>query len=1139
MATPTKSPYITNETYGSTSTLSTDLVVSPQNPSSSATSVQNFNSGSVKDDFSNNLVPPPQVQTHYENYQYKNYSAKNLTSDKINSFSSPSTQSNSFSNPSVQTNFFSNPSVQSNSFSSPSASGGSFSSPAVQGNFIPSPLDPLSKYPGSLDSQRFPSIKLKQQQSYVYNTNLSTKRPGVSSFFDSTLSSVSTIDPFEPQSTNVVPENLLVQLPPPYNSFNPFNGQSIKLATNHKDKYQAFSSVNHNSPISNTKYQVNEDIQFFPPRGQEYFGTKFNTDNYQTNAPKSPAPHKYEVTETWGPSGEGITQPTLHSWLNPSQSFQQYSIPSKALGSSKTPSKEITKHENKLLSQPYFPTSVPSSTTQEISSDVTTIYSTIAEKNQNNNFLNQLENSLTPIKEIISDRKKPDLTAFSSPSPVYSSTAINIQSDTPPKVTSETYDEVTTRPNVRRKPSRYRPQQETSTASSAEEDYTTRFETFKEHVPATENELQVIDLPTIPPSKFFKRPVLTTPSATDNWNEEKTKKRNKLKRRRPSKPSTTTEEAQEETIATTDIPVRTYNRYRTTSPAPEVEDVTKPLRPRFRYNHKARPTRPTSQSETTSSAQPTTLPTSPVTTRPKLHSRIRGTTQSSLDFEDLSETTTIREPKVSATVEQSSIMKIAKDHHFHRSPSTKYSPTGIGIFNDSPDYSHKQDEKDTPTSDISVNTYESKYSSQKFREGSSTNIEEFQNIKTKNKDSTHHSSNLEVQVSPTLPTLLDENLATTYVQASQSTQVVQFTDQKSGNRGSAKPEENLIIKTETDEDTVPPTVESETITTTPASSSTKSNRVKTKSSKYETNRPRFSVKDYRNRLNQYSSTSSTEKPVEVVSRNRFPNRSRFPSFKDPYGDSKSAGSEQSTSTEQPRKKFMPKDPRHKGGDENVVEETLDNNVVPSIRVLPSQKANFTLENAAVTKAPRVRGSIRRDPARKRTTTSTETPLEVKEERTEKHTQKSNNVYTISKRPNLPTLRKRGQNATKTVEIMEMNPTEPIISIVASTESVLLILEDDNKAASTEKSTSETAIMKIAKEERKHPVEEAVDSMSVDPSQRVADLTLAASKEYNTSGLFKSVSPNTRRVPDYFTIATDDPILPIEAFFPQLNQKKDS
>lgn len=1112
------------------------MVVSPQSPSSSATSVQNFNIGNVKDDFSNNLVPPPQVQTQYENYQYKNYSTKNLTSDKTNSFSSPSIQSNSFSNPSVQISSFSNPSVQSNSFSSPSASGGSFSSPAVQGNFIPSPLDPLSKYQGSLDSQRFPSIKLKQQQNYVYNTNLPTKRPGVSSFFDSTLSSVSTTDPFEPQSTNVVPENLLVQLPPPFTSFNPFNGQSIKLENNHKDKYQSFSTVNHNSPISNTKYQVNEEIQYFPPRGQEYFSTNYNTNNYQTNGQKAPAPHKYEVTETWGPSGEGITQPTLHSWLNPSQSFQQYSIPSKALGSSKTPSKEISKHENKF-SQPYFPTSVPSSTTQEISPDVTTIYSTIAEKNQNSNFLNQLENSLTPIKEIILDRKKPDFDAFSSPSPVYSSTNFNIQSDTPPKVTSETYDEVTTRPNVRRKPSRYRPQQETSTASSAEEDYTTRFETFKEHIPATENELQVIDLPTIPPSKFFKRPVLTTPSETDNWNEDKTRKRNKLRRRRPSKPSTTTEEVQEDTIATTDIPVRTYNRYKTTTPVPEVEDVTKPVRPKFRYNHKARPTRPTTQSEATSSAQPTTLPTSPVTSRPKLHSRIRGTTQSSLDFEDLSETTTIREPKVSATVEQSSIMKIAKDHHFHRSPSTKYSPTGIGIFNDSPDYSHKQDEKDTPTSDISVNTYESKYSSQKIREGSSANTEEFLNIKTKNHDSAHHSSNLEAQVTPTLPTLLDENLATTYVQASQSNRV-QFTDQKSGNRGSTKSEENLIT-TETDEETVPPTVESETITTTPVSISIKASRVKTKSSKYDTNRPRFSVKDYRNRLNQYSSTSSTEKPIEVVSRNRFPNRSRFPSFKDPYGDSKSAGSEQSTSTEQPRKKFMPKDPRHKGGDENVIEETLDNNVVPSVRVPPSQKANFTLENAVVTKTPRVRGSIRRDPARKRTTTSTETPLEVKEEKTEKQTQKFNNVYTISKRPNLSTLRKRGQNATKTVEIMEINPTEPIMSIVTSTESVLLILEDDNKAASTEKSTSETAIMKIAKEERKYTVEEAVDSISVDPSQRVADLTLAASKEYNTSGLFKSVSPNTRRVPDYFTIATDDPILPIEAFFPQLNQKKDS
>lgn len=54
-------------------------------------------------------------------------------------------------------------------------------------------------------------------------------------------------------------------------------------------------------------------------------------------------------------------------------------------------------------------------------------------------------------------------------------------------------------------------------------------------------------------------------------------------------------------------------------------------------------------------------------------------------------------------------------------------------------------------------------------------------------------------------------------------------------------------------------------------------------------------------------------------------------------------------------------------------------------------------------------------------------------------------------------------------------------------------------------------------------------------QRVVELTLSANRD-NTD--FKSANIGTgtlsRRIPNYFTISTDDPILPIQAFFPQIN-----
>lgn len=99
--------------------------------------------------------------------------------------------------------------------------------------------------------------------------------------------------------------------------------------------------------------------------------------------------------------------------------------------------------------------------------------------------------------------------------------------------------------------------------------------------------------------------------------------------------------------------------------------------------------------------------------------------------------------------------------------------------------------------------------------------------------------------------------------------------------------------------------------------------------------------------------------------------------------------------------------------------------------------------------------------------------------------------------------------------------------------------------STESPTHETSIMKIAKSSSHstQPIRTTTSNFIVDTegsyndltgspsehSQRVAELTNRASSDQS----FKSVNTGllSRRIPSYFTISTDDPILPIQAFFP--------
>uniref|UniRef100_A0A182F6C2 Uncharacterized protein n=1 Tax=Anopheles albimanus TaxID=7167 RepID=A0A182F6C2_ANOAL len=86
---------------------------------------------------------------------------------------------------------------------------------------------------------------------------------------------------------------------------------------------------------------------------------------------------------------------------------------------------------------------------------------------------------------------------------------------------------------------------------------------------------------------------------------------------------------------------------------------------------------------------------------------------------------------------------------------------------------------------------------------------------------------------------------------------------------------------------------------------------------------------------------------------------------------------------------------------------------------------------------------------------------------------------------------------------------------------------------------ETAIMKISPKETSTNTagdDYDLNSASSDYSKRVVELTLSGTASRDR-GSFKSVNKGllSRKVPGYFTLATEDPILPIEAFFPQVKK----
>uniref|UniRef100_A0A1Y1L9V2 DUF4758 domain-containing protein n=1 Tax=Photinus pyralis TaxID=7054 RepID=A0A1Y1L9V2_PHOPY len=279
-----------------------------------------------------------------------------------------------------------------------------------------------------------------------------------------------------------------------------------------------------------------------------------------------------------------------------------------------------------------------------------------------------------------------------------------------------------------------------------------------------------------------------------------------------------------------------------------------------------------------------------------------------------------------------------------------------------------------------------------------------------------------------------------------------------------------------------------TTTTTEAPTSVKSHRIRTRPLYDTKNRPRFSVKEYRQRLTQYTSTStetSLRSTTEAPFRSRYPNRSR------------KTTTERNDNDPTERSKFIPKDPRHGTSTTTYSESTSERKVNTRLRPFGRQR---TTESTTTT------------------TASPPTPRSVVKP----------NVFSNLKRPPPVTLRQRIYNKYNRTSTSTASPEEE---------------EGPVKKTDTDTDTTHSFTNKVLQVDSSEDEEENASNTELMKndvllqSQRVSDLTSSAHKEYETPGLFKSVSPNTRIVPSYFTLSTDDPILPIEAFFTNLKDKK--
>lgn len=349
------------------------------------------------------------------------------------------------------------------------------------------------------------------------------------------------------------------------------------------------------------------------------------------------------------------------------------------------------------------------------------------------------------------------------------------------------------------------------------------------------------------------------------------------------------------------------------------------------------------------------------------------------------------------------------------------------------------------------------------------------------------------------------------------------------------------------------------------------------------NRPRFSIKEYRQRMSSTTPTPDQASSNNVVSttasytRLRFPTRQRVlpadlknrthdqankidekPNIIYPEKPTGEPSSTEAGISETTRKRFIPKD-RYSSRLKTTTETII---VDGQTMTTPTSASSVT---TAKTPSPVRRVThTRRDPLSNRTRTSPSTST------TDNPAESSSIVSRIPvirngtvplRRPQTPNLRQRIQNQKKkdgTTSTASTDDTAALNDLAvegSSEDKVRLSSNEIVPSTSTEEIKHETAIMKIAKDDHSYRpykekattekpkiehqssgVEKSENDLNDSPSEqseRVAELTIFGSNQFNSV----NTGAASRRIPGYFTLATEDPILPIEAFFPQVKRNK--
>lgn len=351
------------------------------------------------------------------------------------------------------------------------------------------------------------------------------------------------------------------------------------------------------------------------------------------------------------------------------------------------------------------------------------------------------------------------------------------------------------------------------------------------------------------------------------------------------------------------------------------------------------------------------------------------------------------------------------------------------------------------------------------------------------------------------------------------------------------------------------------------------------------NRPRFSIKEYRQRMSSTTpapdqASSNVVSTTASYTRLRFPTRQRvlpadlknrthdlsnkidekpniiYPANQ-PTGEPSSTEAGISETT---RKRFIPKD-RYSSRLKTTTETILvDGQTVAT----PTSASSVT--TAKTPSAVRRVTHTRRDPLANRTRTSSSTSTSTTDNPSESSSIVSRipvirNGSVPLRRPQAPSLRQRIQSqkkkdgTTSTVSTDDAAAALNDLAVEGSSEDkVRLSSNEIIPSTSTEEIKHETAIMKIAKDDHSYrpykekattekskaelssSVEKSENDLNDSPSEqseRVAELTIFGSNQFNSV----NTGSASRRIPGYFTLATEDPILPIEAFFPQVKRNK--